>query len=83
MTTGPDAETDFEALKREDKRWWYFYDQDIFKPILNKNKLATIYDYWIFHFASPKSIYSEAPCKKKYKDKEIKNIIEKYSNNRG
>lgn len=76
VVTGPDADTDFKALKRDDRQWWYFYDDDENLDNINNN-LSSI-DCWMKHLATPRSVHSTTPCDKKYTEKEISELIEKF-----
>ncbi|MBI96452.1 hypothetical protein CL656_04845 [bacterium] len=82
ITTGPNAETDFNALKRKDKKWWYFYNDNPFNCLPDPKEKISLYDYWLLHFASPRSVYSPTPSNKKYSGFEIKDLLAKYSNDR-
>ena len=76
VVTGPDADTDFQALQRDDRQWWYFYDEE--KKLENMNNNLSSVDCWIKHLATPRSIHSTTPCDKKYTEKEINELIEKF-----
>ncbi len=80
ITTGPDAETDYNALKRQDKDWFYWdYPTDKkgrFAVPLSTTGLA---DRWLHHVATPLSRLSSTPSKIKYNEKEIMSIIQEKS----
>jgi hypothetical protein len=75
VVTGPDSDTDWEALQRNDKDWWYFYSE------VFSEEDFTASNAWLMHLCSPCSIYSKTPCHKKYSNSEIKELIEKYREN--
>jgi hypothetical protein len=77
VVTGPDADTDFSALMRKDDNWWYFYEDEYLNRF-NEDRLITLNDKWLLHFASPRSVFSSTPCDRKYSASEINDIIEKY-----
>lgn len=78
VVTGPDANTDFAALRRNDKNWWYFYvDADYSHAIMDHGPIS-LADKWLLHFATPRSVYSKTPCSRKYNTKEVDALIEKY-----
>lgn len=78
VTTGPDADTDYAALLRRDKNWWYFYDDaDYASAIMNLGPLS-LTDRWLLHLATPRSNYSSAPCSRKYGSMEVEALIDKY-----
>ena len=75
VVTGPDSDTDWEALQRNDKDWWYFYSE------VFSEEDFTASNAWLMHLCSPCSIYSKTPCHKKYSNSEIKELVEKYREN--
>lgn len=76
VVTGPDADTDLAAVTRHDNDWWYFYGDDDFQETKRKNGPLDIYDKWLLHVATPRSIYSETPCQRKYTAAEVKELLE-------
>ena len=81
IVTGPDADLEFDALLRKDLSWWYFYDGIFF----NKNRPAKqkdIFDFWLLHTATPRSVRSRTPCDKKYSNQQIKELIHKHQKSR-
>tara|TARA_B100001250_G_C19756598_1_gene770402 strand:- start:508 stop:1332 length:825 start_codon:yes stop_codon:yes gene_type:complete len=76
ISTGPCADMDWEAVMRKDRFWWYFYnDSDFQKTLLKQPKPMTIYDKWLFHVATAKSIFSSTESEKKYNSDEIEALI--------
>ena len=78
VVTGPDADTDFAALQRQDPRWWFFYDDTDFQTVTEKNPVLTLADKWLLHFATPRSEYSNTPCDRKYNSDEIETILKRF-----
>jgi hypothetical protein len=77
IVTGPTAELDLDALKRGDTDWWFWMDDNDFIQSLDKElPKMEIYDRWLHHIATPRSIYSNSICDKKYNAKEIRELIE-------
>ena len=76
VVTGPDSDTDFNALNRNDRHWWYFYDED--KNLENDNERLSSVDCWLKHLATPRSIHSTTPCDKKYTANEVVEILAKF-----
>lgn len=76
IVTGPDADTDWSALVRQDKDWWYFYEPKTFsKEAIEQYGLPSLYDYWLYHLSTPRSIYSSTPCAKKYNSEELQDLV--------
>lgn len=78
VVTGPDADTDYAALLRKDKNWWYFYDDADYSSEIIDHGPISLTDKWLLHFATPRSIYSKTPCGRKYSAMEVDALIEKY-----
>lgn len=75
LVTGPDADTDYSALLRNDEKWWYFYqDTDYAEAVVEYGPMSAT-DKWLLHLASPRSCYSRTPCEKKYAAREIEQLI--------
>jgi SAM-dependent methyltransferase len=75
VVTGPDADTDFAALMRKDDAWWYFYeDLDLRDGIAEYGPMSPT-DKWLFHLATPRSLYSKTPCQKKYSSADVEALI--------
>lgn len=76
IVTGPTAEFDLDALIRNDQDWWFWMDDDDFIASLDKSlPPMTIYDRWLHHIATPRSVYSQTPCDRKFSSSEIKKFI--------
>ena len=83
ISTGPCADMDWQAVRREDKNWWYFYDDSDFQDTLVKrSEPMSVYDKWLLHLASPRSIFCPTPCEKKYNSKEIEKLLNSNKNNK-
>lgn len=78
VVTGPDADTDYAALLRKDKSWWYFYDDADYSSAIMNHEPISLTDKWLLHFATPRSIYSKTPCGRKYSAMEVDALIKKY-----
>lgn len=78
VVTGPDADTDYSALLRKDKNWWYFYDDEDYLDATVDHGPISLSDKWLFHFATPRSIRSKTPCNRKYSAVEIDALIDEY-----
>ena len=74
VTTGPDADTDFRALKNKDKDWFYW--DDITKNMAGDNEQRPLAERWLHHVFSDLADGSTSPGNKKYKEAEILNLIE-------
>ena len=81
VVTGPDADTDFEALIRQDKNWWYFYEKADFSNSAKKSPPMSLEEKWLYHLATPRSLFSDTYCDKKYSRHDIVELIKKYSDN--
>lgn len=76
IVTGPCADLDWQALLRSDKNWWFWNDSIDFKESIEKDKgPMTIYDRWLYHIATARSLYSDSPCDKKYSSVEIAELV--------
>jgi len=76
ISTGPCADLDWDAMERLDNDWWYFYDDEDFQKTFKKGlNPMTPYDKWLFHVATPKSIYSQTKCSLKYTSDDIRELI--------
>ncbi|MBT5268565.1 MAG: methyltransferase domain-containing protein [Candidatus Marinimicrobia bacterium] len=82
ISTGPCADLDWQALLRTDKNWWFFNDAIDFKESIEKGKdPMTIYDRWLYHIATARSLYSDTPCNKKYSSAEIAALVIAHESN--
>lgn len=77
IVTGPDADLDFLALCRHDRKWWYFYENSNFRKDFKFEK-ASLIDLWLLHLATPRSSFSETPCPLKYSSNDISQLFHKY-----
>ena len=76
IVTGPCADLDWNAILRKDENWWYFYDEPGFiNSVLKNSSRMTIYDKWLYHIATPKSIFSNTKSKIKYTSNEIELLV--------
>lgn len=79
IVTGPCADLDWQALLRSDKHWWFWNDEVEFKESIEKDREPmSVYDRWLYHLATPRSLYSDAPCAKKYSSIEIAALVNTY-----
>lgn len=78
VVTGPDADTDWDALSRQDSRWWYFFDDLEISDAIAKHGPLKSLDKWLYHLATPRSPYSKTPCEQKYYSHQLEELIEKY-----
>ena len=79
ISTGPCADMDWNALMRKDNYWWYFYDDEDFVASVMKDKpMMSLFDKWLYHVATPKSIYSKTISPIKYSSKEIEGLIKQH-----
>jgi hypothetical protein len=78
IVTGPDSDTDWQAINRNDTDWWYFYDDFFNQCKVKKGENITIYDKWLYHICTPRSFYSKTPCNTKYRGEEIGVLINRY-----
>ena len=69
VTTGPDADTDFRALKNKDKDWFYW--GDVNKNMAVDNEQRPLAEKWLHHVFSNLANGSTSPGNKKYKEAEI------------
>ncbi|MEK7144841.1 MAG: methyltransferase domain-containing protein [Patescibacteria group bacterium] len=82
IVTGPDADTDWEALLRGDEKWWFGLDEPKLVAALVRDRAPmTIYDKWLYEVATARSPYSDTPCEKKYTSAEVKKLVIRYKNN--
>lgn len=81
VVTGPDADSDYAALKRQDKYWWYFYSDSDFAEAIAQRGPMSLTDKWLFHVATPRSMYSKTPCEKKYSAAETEALMRQYPTN--
>ena len=82
ISTGPCADMDWQAILREDKNWWYFYDKKFEESLLQQSKSMTVYDKWLFHLSTPNSVFSSSKSQNKYSSEEIKELINDNINSR-
>lgn len=81
VVTGPDADTDWQALLRGDQMWWYEMDKPYFTSAIEGDRPPmTLYDKWLYEVATPRSVYVDTPCEKKYTSAEIKKLVTRYKN---
>lgn len=78
VVTGPDADTDYAALKRQDNFWWYFYGDADFADGIAQYGPMSLTDKWLFHVATPRSVYAKSPCDVKYTAAEVEALIRAY-----
>lgn len=79
IVTGPCADLDWAALLRGDKQWWFWYDDPKFRETVEKEKgPMDIYERWLYHIATPRSLYSPTPCYQKYSSSEIAALVNTY-----
>lgn len=79
VTTGPDADTDFAAMTRNDAAWFY-WDEDISQSGWQRDYLqppvtVSLKQRWLFDFASAASENCRHPAKRKFSDAEIDSIL--------
>lgn len=80
ISTGPCADLDWSALMRQDINWWYFYDdKDFIDSIMKDKPQMTLFDKWLYHVATPKSVYSKANSNVKYTSTEIEELVKTHS----
>lgn len=79
VITGPDADTDLAALLRHDSSWWYFYSDEDYASGVTQHGPMSLTDKWLLHVATPRSLYSSTPCKRKFRADEIDALIDVYS----
>ena len=75
IVTGPDADTDYAALRRRDAQWWYFYDDADYADRFREYGPMTLTDKWLLHVASPRSLYCATPCDRKYTAGEVDDLF--------
>lgn len=84
VTTGPDADLDWRAMKSGDTSWFYWdewysksgtYENIYHKPA---NEMS-IYDRWLHHVASQLVENDVSPSKIKFSSKQIQEIVESKS----
>jgi len=76
IVTGPCADLDWNAILRKDKHWWYFYDEPEFiKTVLNSSTPMTLYDKWLYHIATTKSVFSNTKSNIKLTSSEVEALI--------
>lgn len=83
ITTGPDAETDFRALMRNDESWFYWdyqyvgkgeYEFMFHEPAPSR----PLSERWLHHVAGQLAPNDISPSNKKYRDDEIRSAIKDY-----
>jgi predicted SAM-dependent methyltransferase len=77
IVTGPCCDLDWSALLRKDKKWWYWF-AELSKSVKKDMHLMTIYDKWLYSVATPRSLWSETNCEKKYYSDEIIELVDEY-----
>lgn len=80
VTTGPDAETDFNALIRNDSHWFYWNDsynsKGSYEHIFHHPaRSIALEEQWLHHFASQLCPNDKSQSEVKYSSAEIKKII--------
>lgn len=75
VVTGPDSDTDWDALQRNERDWRYFYSN-----VFSEEDFTSA-NFWLMHLCSARSIFTETPCDKKYSDLEIKQLLIEYKEN--
>lgn len=78
VVTGPDADTDYAALLREDKSWWYFYAESDYSDAIMEHGAMSLTDKWLLHLATPRSYYSRTLCNRKYRASEVEALIDTF-----
>ena len=83
VTTGPDAETDFRAMSRGDKHWFYWDDAytysnaDNWKHIYHQlPNTVPIEERWLHHVASALAPNDKSPSIEKYDAVAIRKIVD-------
>ena len=79
VTTGPDAESDYAALRRNDQKWFHWdeevshgnWQRDYVRPPLE----VSLKQRWIFHLASAASENCRHPARRKFSDKDIDCVL--------
>lgn len=67
IVTGPCADLDWSALRRGDRDWWFWMnDADFASTVERELGPMTIYDRWLYHLATPRSVYSRTECDAKF-----------------
>jgi predicted SAM-dependent methyltransferase len=84
VTTGPDADLDFEALKRGDTHWFYWnkwYERPgTYEKIFHKPATAVpMEERWLHHVASPLAPNDKSPSPVKINAEQIKKLINEKS----
>lgn len=80
VTTGPDAVTDYRAMLRGDKHW-YYWDENYVKPgsfekiYYKPANSVPIEERWLHHVASALCPNDKTTSHKKYDSEEIRRII--------
>jgi predicted SAM-dependent methyltransferase len=80
VTTGPDAETDFRAMLRGDK-YWFYWDENYMHPGTYEEiyhqpaNSVPIEERWLHHVASALCPNDKTPSRNKYDSKEIRRIV--------
>lgn len=79
LTTGPCADLDWQALLRRDESWWYWFQEPSFLDSLDRDLgEMKVEDYWLFSVATPRSVFSETSCDRKYAAPEIAELVKKH-----
>lgn len=82
VTTGPDADLDWRAMKNGDASWFY-WDEWYSKPGSYENtyhkpaNLMSVYERWLHHVASQLVENDVSPSKIKFSSKQIQEIVER------
>lgn len=63
ISTGPCADLDWDALMRADEKWWFWFEESPLKS--PSSEKPTIWDYWLYSVATPRSIFSPTPFREK------------------
>ncbi|MCJ8166422.1 class I SAM-dependent methyltransferase [Pontibacter sp. E15-1] len=80
VTTGPDADSDFDALMRNDEDWFFWnkwyekpgsYEQNYYKPATS----VPLEERWLHHVASQLAPNDKSPSAHKIDAKQIRDIL--------
>jgi SAM-dependent methyltransferase len=80
IVTGPCADLDWSAMRRGDRDWWFWMNEpDFAASIEGARGSMTIYDRWLYHLATPRSVYSPTPCDAKFDGSQLQALVTEHT----
>jgi predicted SAM-dependent methyltransferase len=80
IVTGPCADLDWSAMRRGDRSWWFWMDDpDFAKTVERDRSPMSVVDRWLYHLATPRSVYSATPCDEKFEATQLARLVEEHA----